>query len=332
MSLPLAVTMGDPAGIGGELTLAAWVARRTAGQPFFAIDDPERLASVAKQLGLDVPIKETSPEDAASTFAEALPVLPLDALGAVTPGKPSPSHAAAAIESIRLAVEVSMAGRAGGLVTNPVYKKSLYDHGFRYPGQTEYVGALSDPEAHPIMLLASPSLKVVPLTTHLPLRDAIDAVTTDAIVALGKLMAAALAQDFGHDPVRLAIAGLNPHAGEEGKMGTEDEAIIRPAVAALQAAGVAAIGPLSPDSMFHEEARVNYDAALCMYHDQALIPLKTLDFRSGVNATLGLPVVRTSPDHGTAFDIAGQGKADTSSFLAALDMAAAIAARRQAGR
>ena len=332
MPVPLAVTMGDPAGIGGELTLAAWQARRRAWQPFIVIDDPARLAGLAKRLGVDVPIHETTPEDAANIFADALPVLPLDPLGPVTPGKPSPKHAAAAIEAIRLAVELSLAGRVGGLVTNPVYKKSLYDHGFAYPGQTEYVGALSDPTAHPIMLLASPSLKVVPLTTHLPLRAAIDAITTDAIITLGKLMATALAQDFGHDPVRLAIAGLNPHAGEEGKMGTEDEAIIRPAVDALNAAGLHAVGPLSPDSMFHEEARTHYDAALCMYHDQALIPLKTLDFRSGVNATLGLPVVRTSPDHGTAFDIAGQGKADTSSFLAALDMAAAIAARRQAGR
>jgi 4-hydroxythreonine-4-phosphate dehydrogenase len=324
--------MGDPAGIGGELTLAAWQARRHAGQPFFVIDDPARLADVADRLHLDIPIKEATPEESASIFADALPVLPLDLLGPVSPGQPSLAHAAAAIESIRLAVELSMAGRAGGLVTNPVYKKSLYDHGFAYPGQTEYVGALSDPDAHPIMLLASPSLKVVPLTTHLPLRAAIDAVTTDAIITLGKLMAAALTQDFGHNPVRLAIAGLNPHAGEEGKMGTEDDAIIRPAVETLQAAGVHAIGPLSPDSMFHEDARIQFDAALCMYHDQALIPLKTLDFRSGVNATLGLPVVRTSPDHGTAFDIAGQGKADASSFLAALDMAAAIAARRQAGR
>ena len=332
MPLPLAVTMGDPAGIGGELTLAAWQARRRARQPFIVIDDPARLASLAKRLGVEIPIRETTPEDSDSVFADALPVLPLAPLGPITLGQPCPAHAAAAIESIRLAVELSLAGRTGGLVTNPVYKKSLYDHGFKYPGQTEYVGALSDPTAHPIMLLASPGLKVVPLTTHMPLRAAIDAVTSEAIVGLGKLMAAALTQDLGPDPVRLAIAGLNPHAGEEGKMGTEDEAIIRPAVDALKAAGVHAVGPLSPDSMFHEEARVHYDAALCMYHDQALIPLKTLDFRSGVNATLGLPVVRTSPDHGTAFDIAGQGKADTSSFLAALDMAAAIAARRQAGR
>lgn len=332
MPLPLAVTMGDPAGIGGELTLAAWQARRHAARPFFAIDDPARLAALAKRLGVDVPIKEVQPEDAAAIFGQALPVLPLELAAPVTLGAPSLDHAATAIESIRLAVELAMAGRAGGLVTNPVYKKSLYDHGFKYPGQTEFVGALSDPDAHPIMLLASPSLRVVPLTTHMPLRAAIDAVTTDAIIVLGKLMAAALAQDFGYDPVRLAVAGLNPHAGEEGKMGTEDEAIIRPAVAALQAAGIHAVGPLSPDSMFHEDARATYDVALCMYHDQALIPLKTLDFRSGVNATLGLPVVRTSPDHGTAFDIAGKGKADASSFLAALDMAAAIAARRWAGR
>lgn len=325
---PLAVTMGDPAGIGGELTLKAWLARRAGGPAFFAIDCPTRLAALAAHLGLDVPIKEATPENAASRFAEALPVLPLRLDGQVMHGAPRLDHAPAAIESIERAARLSADGRAAGLVTNPVYKRNLYEAGFAYPGQTEFLGALTDPDAQPIMLLASPTLKVAPLTTHLPLKDAIQQVTMARIVALGRALAQALAQDFGRDPARIAVAGLNPHAGEEGKMGTEDMEFIMPAVAALRAEGVAAFGPMSPDSMFHETARATYDVALCMYHDQALIPLKTLDFNSGVNVTLGLPIVRTSPDHGTAFDIAGKGVADPTSFMAALDLAAEIARRR----
>ena len=326
---PIAVTMGDPAGVGGELTLTAWLARRTNGPAFFAVDDPARLQALAKRLGLDVPIVETDGADAGAHFSTALPVVPLKLAKDAIPGRPDVAHAETAVASIEQAVRMAVSGAASAIVTNPVYKKSLYDAGFDYPGQTEFVGALTDPAARPIMLLAGPSLKVTPLTTHLPLKDAIARVTTDAIVALGADFASALAQDFGFDPARIAVAGLNPHAGEEGKMGREDEDIIRPAVEALRAADIAATGPLSPDSMFHAEARAGYDAALCMYHDQALIPLKTLDFYEGVNATLGLPVVRTSPDHGTAFDIAGKGQANAASFLAALDMAAAIAKRRQ---
>lgn len=325
---PIAVTMGDPAGIGGELTLTGWLARRSGGPAFFAIDCPDRLAKLARLLGLDVPVREATPETAADIFADALPVLATPLTGAVSPGRPDPAHAAAAIAAIEQATTLAASGRASGLVTNPVYKRNLYEAGFAYPGQTEFVGALTDPDAQPIMLLAGPQLRVAPLTTHLPLVQAIQAVSVDRIVALGHALARALRQDFGFDPPRIAVAGLNPHAGEEGKMGREDVDLIAPAVAALRAAGVDATGPLSPDSMFHEAARAHYDAALCMYHDQALIPLKTLDFQSGVNATLGLPVVRTSPDHGTAFDIAGKGVADPTSFLAALDLAAAIARRR----
>ncbi len=324
--------MGTPAGIGGELTLAAWLARRASGPVFFAIDDPARLVRLAARLGLDTPIVEATPETAAKVFGRALPVLPMALAGEVHPGAPDPAHAKPAIASIETATQLAMAGRIGGFVTNPVYKRSLYDAGFAYPGQTEFVGALSDPAAQPIMLLAGPQLRVVPLTTHMPLRQAIDAVSTEAIVRLATALAAALTRDFGFDPARIAVAGLNPHAGEEGKMGREDIDLIQPAVEALRQAGIMATGPFSPDSMFHEAARAGYDAALCMYHDQALIPLKTLDFYSGVNVTLGLPVVRTSPDHGTAFDIAGRGIADPSSFLAALDLAAAIAARRRRAR
>lgn len=327
---PIAVTMGDPAGIGGELTLAGWLARRKTAPAFFAIDCPARLKALAGRLGLDVPIREAAPEDAASIFPDALPVLPAPLPSTPTPGAPDQAHAKAAIASIEQATRLAADGTASALVTNPVYKRNLYEAGFTYPGQTEFVGALTDRAAQPIMLLAGAELRVAPLTTHLPLLDAIRAVSTESIVTLGKALAAALAQDFGFDPPRIAVAGLNPHAGEEGKMGREDMDLIAPAVAALKDAGVAATGPLSPDSMFHEDARAHYDAALCMYHDQALIPLKTLDFRSGVNVTLGLPVVRTSPDHGTAFDIAGTGQADPSSFLAALDLAARISERRAA--
>ncbi|MGZ0189745.1 MAG: 4-hydroxythreonine-4-phosphate dehydrogenase PdxA, partial [Alphaproteobacteria bacterium] len=318
---PLGVTMGDPAGIGGELTLKAWLDRRESGPVFLAIDDPGRLSTLATTLGMDVPMQAATPETASAVFRNALPILnsPLD--GDVTPGNPRADHANAAIASIEQAARLSLEGRLAGLVTNPVYKRSLYDAGFAFPGQTEFVGALTDPSAQPIMLLAGPKLRVAPLTTHLPLRAALDQVTTPAIVKLGKALAIALEQDFGFSPARIAVAGLNPHAGEEGKMGLEEIEVIQGAVEQLVAAGISASGPYSPDSMFHEAARETYDAALCMYHDQALIPLKTLDFQSGVNVTLGLPVVRTSPDHGTAFDIAGKGIADPTSFLAALDMA-----------
>jgi 4-hydroxythreonine-4-phosphate dehydrogenase len=327
---PLGVTMGDPAGIGGELTLKAWLNRRKIGPTFLAVDDPGRLSFLAQSLGMDVPMEAATPETASAVFRNALPVLSSTLKGDVTPGKPRADHANAAIASIRHATQLSLDGRLAGLVTNPVYKRSLYDAGFAFPGQTEFVGALTDPNAQPIMLLAGPKLRVAPLTTHLPLRAALDKVTTQAIVKLGKALATALDQDFGFKPARIAVAGLNPHAGEEGKMGLEEIEIIQAAVEQLVDAGVSASGPFSPDSMFHEAARATYDAALCMYHDQALIPLKTLDFQSGVNVTLGLPVVRTSPDHGTAFDIAGKGIADPTSFLAALDMAAAIARRRAA--
>jgi len=325
---PIAITMGEPSGIGGELTLSAWRARRRTGPAFIVLDCPERLAALARRLGIEAPIREATPETAADIFPDALPVLPSPLAAPVEPGRPTTAQARAAIASIEQATKLAAAGRVAALVTNPVYKRSLYDAGFAYPGQTEFVGALTDPAAQPIMLLAGPQLRVAPLTTHVPLTEAIAAVSVEKIVRLGAGLAQALAQDFGCAPARIAVAGLNPHAGEEGKMGREEVDVIGPAVAALRAAGVAATGPFSPDSMFHASARAAYDAALCMYHDQALIPLKTLDFQSGVNVTLGLPVVRTSPDHGTAFDIAGKGLADPSSFLAALDLAAEIARRR----
>ena len=329
MSLPIAITMGDPAGIGGELTIAAWKSRRTQGPAFYVYDCPQRLQDLAKRLQIQLPLIEiTDPKEAISQFPNALPVLPVPLPTLPVPGLPDPSHAAFAIRSIELAAQACLEGKASGLVTNPVYKKSFYDAGFAFPGQTEFVGAISDPSALPLMLLAGPSLKVVPLTTHVPIIEAVTSLTVKRITTVGTALAKALEQDFGFSPPRIAISGLNPHAGEEGKMGRQEIEIITPAVNILREHGISVIGPLSPDSMFHSAARSSYDAALCMYHDQALIPLKTLDFYSGVNITLGLPIVRTSPDHGTAFDIAGTGQADPSSFLAALDIASEIAARR----
>ena len=329
--LPLALTMGEPAGIGGEIALKAWQAARAAGGPvFFALDDPERLAALARQIGWDIPVMTiAAPEDAAGVFARALPVLPVNLPRSVAPGKPDPANAPAVIEAIRRAVELTQAGRAAAVVTNPIHKKVLYDAGFRHPGHTEYLGELTG-VARPVMMLATGEFRVVPVTIHLSLRDALAALTTEAIVDRGRVTAEALKRDFAIAQPRLAVAGLNPHAGEEGALGREDIEIVAPAVAQLRALGIQAVGPLPSDTMFHGAARATYDTALCMYHDQALIPLKTLGFDQGVDITLGLPIVRTSPDHGTAFNIAGTGAASASSLIAALHMAAEMAARRAA--
>jgi len=318
---PLALTMGDPAGIGGEIALSAWNSLRGSGPVFFLLDDPARLAGT-------IPLRIIAePEEAKAGFADALPILPIPLGAPVRPGKPDPAHAPAVIKAIERAVALALAGRVAGVVTNPISKVTLYRAGFAHPGHTEFLAALTG-AAHPVMMLASPSLRVVPITGHVALRAAIAGLSQEAIVTAGRITAAALLRDFAIAAPRLAIAGLNPHAGEEGTMGTEEETIIAPALAALRAEGIAVFGPLSPDTMFTEAARARYDAALCMYHDQALIPLKTLDMTHGVNVTLGLPIVRTSPDHGTAFDIAGRGVADPRSLIAALRLAGGIAANR----
>jgi 4-hydroxythreonine-4-phosphate dehydrogenase len=329
--LPLALTMGEPAGIGGEIALKAWQTARAAGGPvFFALDDPLRLAALARQIGWDIPVTTiAAPEEAAGVFARALPVLPVKLPRSVAPGKPDPANAPAVIEAIRRAVELTQGGHAAAVVTNPIHKKVLYDAGFRHPGHTEYLGELTG-VARPVMMLATGDFRVVPVTIHLSLRDALAALTTEAIVDRGRVTAEALKRDFGIAQPRLAVAGLNPHAGEEGALGREDIEIVAPAVAQLRALGIEAVGPLPSDTMFHGAARATYDTALCMYHDQALIPLKTLGFDQGVDITLGLPIVRTSPDHGTAFNIAGSGAASASSLIAALHMAAEMAARRAA--
>ncbi len=323
--------MGEPAGIGGEIALKAWL-RRAEGLPVFAaVDDPERLAALAAALGLAVPVRAiAAPKEAAAAFAEALPVLPQPLPAPAVPGRPSAATAAAVIASIERAARLALAGEAAAIVTNPIQKKPLYDAGFAHPGHTEFLGALAELEAPPAMMLAAAELRVVPVTIHLPLAEVPKVLATAEIVRIGKIAAAALERDFGVARPRLAVAGLNPHAGESGSMGDEDETIVAPAVDALNGAGIDAVGPLPADTMFHAAARARYDAALCMYHDQALIPIKTLAFDRAVNVTLGLPFIRTSPDHGTALDIAGKGVASPESLIAALALAAAMARCRAA--
>ncbi len=326
---PLGLTMGDPAGIGGELTLVAWLRRRVTGPVFVALDDPERLASLASHLDLNVPIRTVAAvSEADQVFAKALPVLPVRLAASVTPGRSDPANASAVLHSIKQAATLAMSGDIGGVVTNPIHKAALYAAGFSHPGHTEYLAELTRAKNPPVMMLACPALRVVPVTIHVSLARAISMLTTDAIVTVARITAASLQHDFGIAEPRLAIAGLNPHAGESGSLGKEEEEIISPAIEILRAKGYEVTGPWPPDTMFTADARTRYDVAICMYHDQALIPLKTLDMHHGVNVTLGLPIVRTSPDHGTAFDIAGQGVADPSSLIAALDLAAQLATRR----
>ena len=327
----LALTMGDPAGIGGELTVRAWQKLRGSGRPFVALDDPDRLAGIAQRIGCDVAIRVLdNVSDAALVFPEALPVVPVHLAAAATPGQPDKANARAVIASIERATALAMggAGAVQGWITNPINKAALYDSGFAYPGHTEFLAALTGVPGQEIMMLASPQLRVVPVTVHVSLRQALTHLTTEMIIAAARTTHAALRRDFGIAQPRLAIAGLNPHAGEQGALGEEETTIIAPAMAVLRAEGIDVSGPWPPDTMFTAAARTRYDAAICMYHDQALIPLKTLDMDHGVNVTLGLPIVRTSPDHGTAYDIAGKGVADPTSLIAAIDLAAFLAERR----
>jgi 4-hydroxythreonine-4-phosphate dehydrogenase len=332
MALPLALTMGEPAGIGGEIALKAWLDFRADLPPFYLIDDPDRLASLARRLDWPVPIRQIdAPDRAPSVFADALPVLPIDTGIRAQPGRPNPRDAAAILGAIQTAVRDVRNGRAAALVTNPIHKESLYRAGFHHPGHTEYLAELAGCDRAPIMMLVCPGLRVVPVTIHLALRRAVESLSSATIVEAGRITEAALRRDFGLSAPLVAVAGLNPHAGEGGSLGREEIEIIEPAVAQLRAGGIDARGPLPPDTMFHADARSAYDAALCMYHDQALIPIKTIDFHGGVNVTLGLPFVRTSPDHGTALTIAGRGIARPDSLIAALRLAAEIAVRRSAG-
>ena len=330
MTLPLALTMGEPAGSGGEIAMLAWLRRGDGVPPFYIIDDPPRLARLAAARGWAVPLAPIAGAgEAAALFPRALPVLPLGTTHG-GPGRPDRRDTALVVRAIEIAVCDVRAGRAAAVVTNPIHKDTLYRAGFRHPGHTEFLAELAGAADAPVMMLAAAGLRVVPVTIHLALREAIARLSREAIVHAGRVAHAALTRDFAVAAPVIAVAGLNPHAGEAGALGGEEIDIVAPAVAALRASGIDARGPLAADTLFHERARQSYDAALCMYHDQALIPVKTIDFDGAVNVTLGLPFVRTSPDHGTAFDIAGSGAARPDSLIAALKRAAAMAARRNA--
>lgn len=318
--LPLALTMGEPAGIGAEIAAGAWRALRATGPAFVLIDDARRPFGVPVERVVEI-------DQADSVFARALPVLHRPLPAPVTPGRPDIANARAVIAAIEEAVALARDGKAGAVVTNPIQKSVLAAAGFPHPGHTEFLGVLAGTGTPPVMMLACPQLRVVPVTVHEPLARAIARLTPDMIVATARLVARDLAERFAIARPRLAIAGLNPHAGEDGTMGREDIEIVAPAVARLRADGIDARGPLPPDTMFTALARPTYDAAICLYHDQALIPIKTLDMAGGVNVTLGLSIIRTSPDHGTALDIAGKGVADPASLIAALRLAADLAQR-----
>ena len=323
------MTMGDPAGIGPELALKAWLRRAEIDAPFFVIADPHQLAALASKLGLDAPIITVDAAAAADVFDHAVPVVSLSRSANAEPGRPDPKFAGATLESIERAVALVHAGEASAVVTNPIAKHVLYDAGFRHPGHTEYLGELASRwggPAQPVMMLWSPELAVAPVTIHIALADAPRMVTREAIVSTTRIVAEDLRKRFKIVRPRLAMAGLNPHAGEGGAMGREEIDVIKPAIAELRGEGLDVVGPLPADTMFHAAARKTYDAAIVMYHDQGLIPLKTLAFDEGVNVTLGLPFIRTSPDHGTAFDIAGTGRANPSSLIAAARLAARLAA------
>lgn len=332
---PLAVTIGEPAGIGPDIALLAWRQRRERNlPPFYLIADANYMADRARLLGLDVDITEVEPGAAAGAFGNSLPVVPLKFAMTAKPGQPDATSGPAAIASIRRAVEDVLRGDCAAIVTNPVAKNVLYGSGFTDPGHTEFLAKLAQEAAgqpiRPVMMLWSPNLAVIPITIHIPLKDVPHQLTAALIVETARIAARELTARFGIAKPRLALSGLNPHAGESGSIGTEERDVIAPAIAQLAAEGIDVRGPLPADTMFHEAARATYDAALCMYHDQALIPVKMLAFDSAVNVTLGLPFVRTSPDHGTAFDIAGTGRANPGSLIAALTLASRLAARSPA--
>jgi 4-hydroxythreonine-4-phosphate dehydrogenase len=329
-ALPLALTQGDPSGIGPEIAIKAWRhARANEGARFFVLGDPAHFGRVAHSLGFEVPIARTTAEDAAGVFKEALPIVPLKASVVGAPGRALREDAGATVESIERAVAMVAEGSASAVVTNPIAKEMLYAAGFRHPGHTEFLGELTlrhfGKAVHPVMLLWSPELAVVPATIHIPLAEVPARLTRDLLVETGRIVAKDMIQRFGIAKPRLAFCGLNPHAGEGGSIGREEIDIIGPALDTLRRAGAHVEGPFPADTLFHAAARRRYDVVIAMYHDQALIPIKTIAFESAVNVTLGLPFVRTSPDHGTAFDIAGQGNADPSSLIAATDLAARLA-------
>lgn len=334
-SLPLALTMGDPAGIGLELALAAWQRRHEDNSPVFVVyGSAAALRDRSGAVGMDLSLELIDdPLRAPAVFGRALPVIDIALAAPARPGVADPDNGAAVIAAIERAVADTVSGRTAAVVTNPIAKSVLYQAGFTHPGHTEFLAALAERHLpggpyHPVMMIASEVLRVVPLTIHIALADVPRAISTDGILATVRIMEAALRRDFSIARPRIAVTGLNPHAGEDGAMGREEIDIIAPAIAALRREGLDITGPHPADTLFHAERRHTYDAVLGMYHDQVLIPAKTLAFDTGVNVTLGLPFVRTSPDHGTAFDIAGTGRASPSSLIAALRLAAQMSAAR----
>ncbi len=330
----IAVSCGDPSGIGPEIAIASWLRRRELRlSPFFLLGDPKLIEARAKLTGQLCAIAISTPAEAEHLFEQALPVLPLENHQIDRPGIPLAENAAGTIEAIERAVALSLSGEARAVVTCPIAKKPLYDSGFPFPGHTEFLAHLAAQHlgyaVTPVMMLAGPLLRTIPVTIHIALAQVPLVLDTQTIVAISRITNDALKSQFGIAAPRLAIAGLNPHAGEGGSMGIEDETIVRPAVDMLRAEGIDVRGPLPADTMFHAAARATYDVAICMYHDQALIPAKTLGFDDSVNVTLGLPFIRTSPDHGTAFDIAGRGIAKPDSLIAALRLADELASNRK---
>jgi 4-hydroxythreonine-4-phosphate dehydrogenase len=330
MSLPVALTLGDPAGIGAEIALKAWTA--LAGRvPFFLIGDRGHVGGLAGRLGIPV-VAIAAPEDAASALPRGLPVLHHGLPRPAPPGRPDPANAPAVVAIIERGVELVRSGRAAALCTNPIHKKALKDGaGFAFPGHTEFLAHLCGAPL-PVMMLAAPGLRVVPVTIHIPLADVPAALTPELLEATLRVTHDGLVGDFGLVHPRIAVAGLNPHAGEGGAIGRAEIDVISPVLDRLRADGMTLTGPHSADTLFHAAARAHYDAAVCMYHDQALIPIKTIAFDAGVNVTLGLDFVRTSPDHGTAYDIAADLVADPTSLVAALELAATMGALRAARR
>lgn len=327
--LPLALSQGDPAGIGPDIALTAWLNRdQHQLPPFIFIGDPAVLAVRARELEIDVPIRETDAAGAASVFSGAFPVLPVPVGVDVVAGEPHVATAKGTIASIETAVSLCFDGKVRGMVTNPIAKSVLYEAGFGFPGHTEFLADLAKKRTgktfHPVMMLAGPKLKAVPVTIHIPIKDVPTALSEALVVDTCRIVAEDLKTRFRLAHPRLAVAGLNPHAGEDGAIGHEDQDIIHPAIMQLREEGIDAFGPLPADTMFHDDARRRYDVAICMYHDQALIPAKALGFDDSVNVTLGLPFVRTSPDHGTAFGIAGKGIAREKSLVAAIQLASEI--------
>ncbi|MBS9477944.1 4-hydroxythreonine-4-phosphate dehydrogenase PdxA [Ancylobacter radicis] len=329
----LALTLGEPAGIGPDIALRAWEHRAELGLPaFFVTGDPACLRARAARLGVAVTIRECAPEDAARLFPDVLPVVPAGPVVTAQPGAPDATSGPAAKAAINAAVRLVQAGRASAVVTNPIAKSVLYAAGFSFPGHTEYLAFLaSEPAPRPVMMIWSPELAVIPATIHIPIAEVASRLTRQLLVETARIAARDLQHRFGIARPRLAFCGLNPHAGEEGTIGREDEDVTRPAIEALRAEGIDARGPFPADTLFHAKARVAYDVVIGAYHDQVLAPVKTLAFDRAVNVTLGLPFVRTSPDHGTAFDIAGTGKADPSSLIEALRLARRLADVDRAG-